>query len=110
MLPRTQRTSLLSRDGGHWKCKPRSVPRRGFQERLDWTNDPDRPCARNSSTHAERAKNPRSSLWRSILTSAAPGIPQGSNCMSVPVELGVDLPRRLQVLQLLQAGEGAEPV
>src|ERR1700686_3184375 len=89
---------------------PRTVPRRRFQETLDCTKAAGRPWAWNSSTHTERAKNPRSSQWRSIFTSAAPESSRVSNSMSAPVELVVDLPGRLQVHQLLNTGEGAELV
>src|ERR1700730_5253891 len=89
---------------------PRTVPRRRFQETLDCTKSAGRPWAWNSSTQTERAKNPRSSEWRSIFTSAAPESSRASNSMSAPVELAVDLLGRLQVLQLLEPGEGAELV
>src|SRR3984893_6963678 len=89
---------------------PRTVPRRRFQETLDCTKAAGRPWAWNSSTHTERAKNPRSSQWRSIFTSAAPESSRASNSMSAPVELAIDLLRCLQVLQLLQTGKGAELV
>src|SRR4029077_13124322 len=77
---------------------------------LACTNSPGRPCARNSAAHTERAKKPRASAWRSSRTSMVPASPRGSNFMSAPVKVAVDLIGRLQVLQLLEAREGPELV
>src|SRR3984893_4322098 len=89
---------------------PRTVPRRRFHDTHACTKAGGGPCAGKSSTQTERAKNPRSSEWRAIFTSAAPESSRASNSMSAPVELAVDLLGRLQVLQLREPGEGAELV
>src|SRR5262245_59172792 len=106
MPPRMQRTSLASCDGGHWKCIPRTVPRERLWEMLDWMNSPRSPCAANSFTQMMRAKKPRSSTAFSGRTSHAPSRASGSNRMSAPVQLGIDLLAVLQILQLLQPREG----
>src|SRR5262245_29594862 len=91
-------------------CMPRTVPRRSFREMLACTSASAIPCARNSRAQNVRAKKPRSSACASISITNTPLIGVSRNRMSGPVELAVDLPGALQILELLQAGERAELV
>src|SRR5262245_7763385 len=85
---------------------PRTVPRCRLCEMLDCTKEPRSPCAANSFTQMIRAKKPRSSTACSGRPSHAPSRASGSNRMSAPVQLGIDLLAVLQILQLLQPREG----
>ncbi len=65
IAPAVQRTSFTSSCGGVWKCMPRNVPALLLREMLHCESSATSPCSANSSRHHVRAKNPRSSSWRS---------------------------------------------
>src|SRR5688500_2088375 len=100
MAPRVQRTSFASLTGGTWKCIPRSVPFRRFQDTLHWATSGSRRSASNSRRQKLRAKKPRSSSRRSSSTTYAPA--SGVSANFTPEEILVELLRLHEVTDLLE--------